>query len=178
MEEWLSIEGFPLYEVSSVGRIRRIAPTSNHPHYGILKPGKMGSGRKQYLGVGLSNGTGTLQRKLVHRLVAAAFIGPAPSPTHQVNHLNGDTQHNAAENLEWVTPSDNQRHSYRTGLARPGANLHLGERHHSARLNEESVRELRSLAGTMSQEALGRRFGIAQASVSKVLRRASWKNVS
>ena len=48
---------------------------------------------------------------LVHRLVAKAFRPPPPSEKHtQVNHIDGDPANNRAENLAWVTPSENTRH--------------------------------------------------------------------
>ena len=49
--------------------------------------------------------------KLVHRLVAQAFV---PGDTSlQVNHKNGIRSDNRCENLEWLSCSDNHRHSYR-----------------------------------------------------------------
>ena len=48
----------------------------------------------------------------VHRLVAAAFLGPPPSEgIWQVNHIDGDKCNNRVENLTYVTPSENIRHS-------------------------------------------------------------------
>jgi hypothetical protein len=43
----------------------------------------------------------------VHVLVAEAFHGPKPSPTHQVRHLNGDRLDPRAINLAWGTASEN-----------------------------------------------------------------------
>ena len=55
----------------------------------------------------------------VHRLVAQAFLGPPPSEKHtQVNHIDGDPANNRADNLEWVTRSENIRHSFATNSER------------------------------------------------------------
>ena len=53
----------------------------------------------------------SVRRKLsVHRLVALAFHEPS-NDKPQVNHIDGNTQNNRADNLEWVSGSDNQLHS-------------------------------------------------------------------
>jgi hypothetical protein len=50
---------------------------------------------------------------LVHRLVALAFVSnDDPDKKNQVNHKNGVRGDNRAENLEWVSCSENHKHSY------------------------------------------------------------------
>ena len=61
---------------------------------------------------------------LVHRLVASAFV-PNPNGLAEVNHIDGDKLNNSAENLEWVTHSQNMKHSIEAGLYDPVANGHM-----------------------------------------------------
>ena len=74
----------------------------------------------------------------VHRLVASTdFLPPPPSETHtQVNHVDGDPANNRADNLEWVTRSENIQHSYdanaeRKSHASKQSKPVLGRRHGS-----------------------------------------------
>jgi hypothetical protein len=113
-EEWRLIADFPLYEVSSIGRIRYIGTYRSGTFHGrILKQQVLPNG---YLHVGLSRGQkGSTRRALVHRIVAGAFLG-LPLPNQQVNHRDGVKTNNDATNLEWVTSSQNNRHAHATGL--------------------------------------------------------------
>jgi hypothetical protein len=132
MEEiWAPIDGYPNYEVSSLGRIKSLPKQIDHKQYieyakeRIITEKRHTSG---YLSVSLSH-NGKKKQFLIHRLVAAAFLVKEPSHT-QVNHKNGIRTDNRVDNLEWVTVSENHRHSFRvlgrehprTMLGRKGAN--------------------------------------------------------
>lgn len=117
MEEWKAIEGADGYEVSNLGNVRsidrvkalrnRYGSTNIRTYKGrAIKPQRFGNG---YLFVALGRGGSA---RLVHRLVAAAFVEGDNSL--QVNHKNGIRHNNRAENLEWVSCSDNHRHSYQS----------------------------------------------------------------
>lgn len=48
----------------------------------------------------------------VHTLVAKMFLKDSYEPGLVVNHKDGNKHNNCVDNLEWVTQSDNERHSY------------------------------------------------------------------
>lgn len=99
-ERWADVEGYEgRYQVSNLGRVRN-AVTGRSLKLQVCSNGylKVTLGYKGW-------------QPLVHRLVAKAFI-PGDHEL-QVNHLNGVRGDNRVENLEWLSCSDNHRHSYR-----------------------------------------------------------------
>ena len=100
MEEWKDIAGYEgVYQVSNLGRIKSFFRAKER----ILK---RRLDRKGYPIIGLLSKT-----KAIHRLVAIHFI-PNPENKETVNHINGITDDNRVENLEWCTMSENLKHSY------------------------------------------------------------------
>lgn len=110
MTEWKAIENYPNYLVSTSGFIKSIKPGTRYKNH--LKPGKCSAGYYTVTLIG-SNGKKT---QSIHRLVAQAFI-PNPKNKRTVNHINGIKTDNRAENLEWMTYSENNKHSYVIGLS-------------------------------------------------------------
>lgn len=47
----------------------------------------------------------------IHTLVASQFIPNNDPLKWQVNHVDGNKENNNVDNLEWVTPEENMRHS-------------------------------------------------------------------
>lgn len=109
-EEWKTIPGFDgMYQISNFGRVRSYKGT----HGGredIPKLMKEHLNTKRYNQLGFCY-KGKMKRILVHRLVAEAFI-PNPENKPFINHKDGVRSHNHIDNLEWVTQSENMRHSY------------------------------------------------------------------
>ncbi len=172
-ESWRPVLGYEsLYEVAADGRVRSLDRTtqSGQKRRGkTLKPLFSGNG---YYQVALAL-HGAVARRSVHRIVAEAFIGLAPSPAHQINHKNADKSDNRCANLEWVTAQSNTAHATRLGL-RP-----FGIRHGNARLTDEEVREIRAryIKSGESQKRIAADYGISQVSVSCICRRKTWKHV-
>lgn len=100
------------YSVSSLGRIR------NNDTWEILKTHEIKGG---YLRVNLyprGNAKHGSKRRLVHRIVAFAFLYDdyIEGITTDVNHIDGNKHNNSVENLEWCTRTHNAQHAQRTGL--------------------------------------------------------------
>ena len=110
MEEWRDVEGFLGYEVSDQGKVRSYAnnrhgPNLKEPH--LLRPVK---NRHGYDTVCLGRGN----RRLVHRLVANAFI-PNPDDSPIVRHLDDNPSNNHVGNLVWGTQIDNMQDCVKHG---------------------------------------------------------------
>jgi hypothetical protein len=115
-ERWCPIDGTDgLYEVSDRGRVRSWngavrGSFRRRPEPRVLKPYKVAH---DYLQVELRIG-----KRLVHRLVAEAFLGPHPANLTQVAHWNGDNQNNSVSNLRYTDKVGNEADKKRHGTAR------------------------------------------------------------
>src|SRR6478735_877906 len=106
-EEWREIVGYPNYLVNQFSDIWNIRS------HRFLKQTLNGG----YYKVNLLNEFG-INKLLVHRLVAYAFVPGRTERRKWVNHIDGDKTYNYFENLEWVTPVENMDHAFRMGLSR------------------------------------------------------------
>lgn len=119
METWKQIRN-SVYEVSNEGRVRRKLKdkraVAKYGGYKCLKLQRQKGHGTDYIVVAIGRKNGP--RKLVHRLVAEAFI-PNPNNYPQVNHINGDGTDNRVENLEWCTNRYNALHAKALGRTNP-----------------------------------------------------------
>lgn len=119
-EKWVEISGHPGYEISDAGRVRtksrdvRIGNGATRRQEGKILSQWLQSG-PGYPQVQLSG----KRRVAVHRLVAGAFLQGYASGM-VVNHKNGVKTDNRAENLEWVSQAENNRHAHEV-LGVPGS---------------------------------------------------------
>lgn len=102
MEEiWKQIKNYEgLYEVSNMGRVRSLPRKTTKGK--IISPNVKKNG---YLTVSLFK-DGKQNYKLIHRLVAEAFIDN-PENKSYIDHVNTIKNDNRAENLRWVTQKEN-----------------------------------------------------------------------
>lgn len=117
MEEWRDIIGYEgKYQVSNLGRARsldrwaRVCGNGRRLVKGrIMSIGKYPNG---YSTINFTDGKGKVVSKLVHRLVAQAFL-PNPDNLPEVNHKDEDITNNRVDNLEWCTSKYNANYGTR-----------------------------------------------------------------
>lgn len=165
-EEWRSVVGFEgLYEVSSLGRVKRVAPGKRTFVGRLLRPTRRKG--KAYLYVGLRRDGGTFYRT-VHSLVLTTFKGPCP-PGLEARHLNGKGDNNHVENLVWGTQEENCADKVRHGTHSRGA------RSPRAKLSEEQAREI--LQSPSSYSTLMKKFSVSKATIADVKKGRRWQHL-
>lgn len=114
-ETWKKLENFSRYEISNLGRVKRVPSeffrqrkTINHPErivvqQRILTPSVDNVGRLHYR---LFNDQNEIKLFKLTRLVWLTFNGPIPAG-YQVDHIDGNRFNNSLDNLQLLTKSDN-----------------------------------------------------------------------
>lgn len=168
MERWKTITGFPDYEVSDCGRVKRVTPGRGTRAGKIVGKNVSQNG---YFRVCLTN-DGQHYWVLVHRIVAAEFLGQQPSVIHEVRHLDGDKLNNKSSNLSWGTRADNEADKVLHGRS------NQGERHGMSSLTNSQVLAMRSMhkRGHTSKQ-IAEKFGISSRHVRSIVSRRAWRHV-
>lgn len=149
-EEWRDVFGSGVYQVSNLGRVRNrksmriLRLQTNKDGYHVVRLFCVGN-----------------QTHRVHRLVASAFI-PNPLNLQQVNHLLPPKNNNHVSNLEWASPSQNVRHSFKTGL-------------HMETLTPVAVTEIKALKGILPLKEIAKLYKVSKATVSRIHLGRAWK---
>lgn len=112
----------PNYFITKSGKIYSTYVKGAHGKTNVNNPWPLayGQDRDGYYRVVLSL-NGKLTRIKVHKLVCEQFIGDIPEGM-VVNHIDGNKHNNNTDNLEIVTPLENTRHAWNTGLNRKELN--------------------------------------------------------
>lgn len=96
--------------------------------------------------------------RTVHRLVAESWIPRQEKDGDCINHKNGIKSDNRAENLEWVTQSQNVKHAYEIGL-----------RQVVRRFSEEEMSQIRlRISSGERQRHIAQQLGVSDALISVI----------
>jgi len=174
-EVWKDVVGFESsYEVSSLGRVRsktRLVVDRKSKRIfksRVLSPGVQSN---NYLGIWLYANSKSISR-LVHHLVAEAFIGPRPDGM-DVDHVNGDRTNNSVANLRYLTIAKNRSANHRHKDAKRPA-----KKGKSTRLTPEIVAVLRAAKQRgENMRKYADDLGVSASTVYHATQGRSWQNV-
>lgn len=176
MEKWETIPGFSLYQASTMGRLK----TFNWKNQGkerIMKPALDGCG---YLRTMLLSDNGKFETIKVHRIILKTFVGDPLYKDFECNHKNGIRSDNRLTNLEWVSRSYNQIHSFRV----LGRERKFGSKNAMATLTEEQVIEIRKnyVYGKKSKKGITKKqiaekYGVGFAAIKQIVLGQSWRHL-
>jgi hypothetical protein len=166
IEKWADTQ-IDDYQVSDQGRVRSYKGKNAR----ILSPAK--DKKQGYLHVNLSD-NGRMRYIRIHRLVIISFFG-LPEPGQEVNHKNGIKDDNRLDNLEYVTRSQNIRHSIDVLGHKTGA---CGERHGRTKLTNTDIITIRERCASGGEYAtISREYGLTDVAIGKIARGETWQNV-
>lgn len=218
-ERWLPVSGYEgIYEVSDLGRVRRITAHKKITASDLLRIRTMRQAGMTFASIAAMFGVtkhaiivalrypvtartlrtvnrilanarsshgyltvmlcrdGKPKCTLIHRIVAAAFLGPCPAG-YEVNHKNGNKADPNLSNLEYVTRSENAIHAHRV-LGIPGT-VNCGPANGCAKVSEAQVKEIRRLRDAgHTFSSLGKQFGVTRDAIYRIAHRLNWKHVA
>jgi hypothetical protein len=176
-KEWKQVPNYSRYFASTDGEIKTFSWKGKNKE-AIMKPSLDGSG---YLRTMLKRDDGKTHTIKVHRIIAQTFI-PNKEDKPQVNHKNGIRSDNRVINLEWVTISENQIHSYNF-LDRERK---FGEKNSQATLTDAQVIEIRANykygrksrhEGGESKPQIAKRYNTTKYVIGKIVTNQTWKHL-
>lgn len=168
LEEWRLIDTCPAYEVSDLGRVRRIAPGPG-THVGRIVKQTLTDGYPR-VRLCMSNQPVTV---CVHVLVLRAFRGP-PLQGQEARHLDNVRSNVKLCNLVWGSKADNAADRVAAGSMR-------GSNHPGAVLSEVTVRAIRKRYRPWSRndgaKAIALEYGVKEEAIRKAIAGRSWSHV-
>ena len=166
-EIWKDIEDYGGdYQISNFGRVKSFKN-------GKVKIRKPYIDKDGYLQIVLSK-NGIHKWPKIHRLVAEAFV-PNLENKPDIDHIFNNKFDNFAENLRWVTKSENNRYAYETGRVK------TGEDNYQAKLTNEQALWCKLVYKPRDKEfsarALARKFGVNARTMCDVVRNETYRRI-
>ena len=127
-------------------------------------------GAKTHDGYGIIRGEG---ERLAHRVAYTLAYGPIPKGMCVLHSCDNPACVNVNHHFLGTRKDNNADRA-----AKGRSNTPSGERHHNAKLTVEAVLDIRHMYSLgHAQKEIGKKHGIPQATVSRIVRRESWKHV-
>lgn len=181
-ERWKACPGFEKhYQVSNLGRVRRVIADMGTRNGKILKPWLSVDSRNKKTATKSKREIVSLSvkcritKKLVSRLVCEAFYGKPPTSAHQAAHWDGNSLNNKASNLRWATQAENEADKIRHGRYNHAPS---GSKHVNAKLHETDIPVIRNLKKSgLSNVKIGKIYGVDNTCIRRILAGRGWKHV-
>ncbi len=164
---WLPIYGWPEYEVSNRGDVRRVMPGKGARVGKILRPGRMKPFGHRYV---VLSARGRQVTYLVSRLMLRAFVGPPPKGKNDAAHRDGNATNDLLSNVRWSSRAGNESDKISHGRT------NRGSRHGMSKLTEADIHIIRDLPASENNKT-ARRFGICARYVRSIRNRHVWKHL-
>ena len=161
-EEFKEITDYPVYQVTSYGRIYNT----------ILKKFRKLYLRKDgYFYVDLYN-NGIGKTFGVHRIVANEFCYERSDEKNVVNHKDGNKLNNYYKNLEWCTQQENVDHAKENGAWK------INQFSPSAILTNEEAKEIIELLmdTNIKMKDIANHYGVVRGAIFNIYSKLTWKN--
>lgn len=175
-EIWKDVKGYEgIYVVSNFGRVKSLARTCNTKGNSIKRvperilKHKIDNG---YHRVSISKDSKRIMFS-VHRLVALSFLSNENNKS-EVNHKDGIKSNNTVDNLEWVTPKENQQHARITGLR----DSVIGQNNYSSKLTNNDVLNIKDRIknGDRSKD-IAEHYNIHRCTVGNIKNGKTWTHI-
>lgn len=112
------------------------------------------------------------RRRLVHRLVLEAFVGPCPKGFECRHYPDPHKNNNSLANLRWGSRKQNAEDRVRDG------SQVRGEKMWKAKLTEEKVKSIRDeFDAGENPRLIGAKHGVSRSTAARVGKRQLWKHV-
>lgn len=150
-EVWVYVDAD--YDVSNYGRVKRKLKN----RYRLISGSLHSDG---YVFVNIHG-----KQIPLHRLVAMYFHHDEYKEGLVVNHIDGNKQNNFSDNLEWVTQSENIKHSHKNGLQPKATTTYKGK------FTQEQREEIKALwdSGEMSKRAIAKKYGVSHTCINDII---------
>lgn len=147
-EQWLRLKDTD-YWVSNCGRVRHNQLLLGGSHH-----------KDGYIFVTIKG-----KQTPVHRLVANMFL-ENPKQKKEVNHIDGNKKNNYANNLEWVTRSENQIHAVRNNLQPKDLSTYTGK------FTKEERENIKKdwYSGFYSKRKLAQKYNVSHTCINDVIK--------